>query len=44
MLNIERLMMMNSMEEVNAEENRLNKMWEENNRAKADMEIHYDLR
>lgn len=43
MLSIEGLMMM-TMEEVDAEEKRYNNMWEENNKAKADMEIHYDLR
>lgn len=42
MLSIEGLMMM-SMEEVDAEEKRYTDMWEENNKMKVDMEIHYDI-
>lgn len=42
MISIEKLMMI-SMEDVNEEEVRLTKMWEENMEAKNDMEIYLDL-
>lgn len=42
MMSIEKLMMMNICE-IEEEETRLNKMYEEHNKAKADMEIYLDL-